>query len=260
MALQDFYGTYEIQCSAAADCGLFTQVEVAWNERYERIEVTFRFEHREPDVFTNVQYLPSSDALHIPLESPLKGMWISRFFSTLDDYRAIYGIVVIEDRNEKIRRSPVWSAELTIAGSGHDEPVVDPTPADAFLGRYDILTTTDVQFGMGSLLSLTEVLEPTPSMQLTILNALDQVVVADFGVTYDPDSVSITGNSEQNDYPSDLLIRTTLSVAFVEGETFTYGLVLLGDPEQGGTFGGEEETPIPREEPLSPRSRSRSST
>lgn len=229
MALDDFLGNYSVRRTADIDFGPGTTITVS-KRKGDKVKVVFENPLYRRKLRYRGEYCRRYDALRIEWTKPDQLMWISRF---PPQHPAIYGIVLDRDAP---RHTPVWSAERKLKGrrrSGPPVPVPDP------VGRYKVKTTTDVPFGTGSRIWITETGPETWKMK--VYDAVCDLEVLDMRLVFDQESGTFFGHLPSPEY------RISLSLTTRPGEErrFIYGMALKGDPEQGGTFGGEEDPEIP---------------
>lgn len=243
MSLQDFYGTYKVQTSSGTSFGLDTRVIIEEKLEAEKpdpaVKVRFIPPNAEPGESRDASYDATTDALLLKLDPPARVMFISRFVdpSPSSTYRAIYGILVMEPAPGEPRRSPVWSARLTAPGTGCDVRVENPLPAAEFSGKYQVRTTADAQFGTDSLIALGPAQDG--ALSLCITNALLQDIHAPSHVHYDPATVSVVGSLSSGP------VTVAMSLAVEDNVRQLYGTFVVADPEQGGTYGGDDEGGAP---------------
>lgn len=259
MSLQDFYGTYEVQNTSGTAFGLDTTVVIADQLADGTIPVSFTPSTGNggtaaATITVSATYEESTDSLRVAQQGETEVMFISRFVDPTpgSTYQAIYSIVITPPAEDQPRRLRVWSARLTAAASGTDIPVgTDALPQEAFAGNYLVGTTVDSQFGAGSEVTITQ--QSNGFLSLEIVNALG-ISITVTTLSYDAAAVAVRGttNGTLNGPNGAELVPAVvaMSLARVGGESgveekYLYGTFIVGDPEQGGTFAGEDDDPVP---------------
>ena len=252
MALQDFYGTYQVTTASGTEFGVDSEVDIG-QAVDGSVSLTVSSAFSSGKVMLSGTYDNQADALRFPLQND-QVMYVSRYVDSdpSKDYRSIYGILITPNPAAATRiRLPVWSAEALSApstgGNGNQEVSDDPLTQSDFVGEYFIRTTADSQFGVASGLSITE---SSSNLVGEITNALGTSVMSS-DLYYDSGTVSVT-----RDFTSTVMgpsgsveVRTVFAMSIATEETngvettYGYGIVTVGDPQQAGTFGGEEGGP-----------------
>ena len=255
MAIEDFDGGYEVTTSSGTQFGIGTEVQI-WHQTNDSVLVIFQ----SPLGMTQLSgtYDDQADALRLPIQNG-EVMYISRYVDSDPSkaYRSIYGIVINTNPAADARiYLPVWSAlppdAQSTGSSGNPLGSTDSLAPSDFVGEYFIRTTADSQFGVVSTVSITES-ESGSDLDLDVTNALGNSVLST-ELSFDSDTVSVigetTGTVSDPDSPDGtrdvrLVFAMSIATEVTNGvETkYGYGIVTVGDPEQGGTFGGEEGGP-----------------
>lgn len=248
MAEQDFYGSYTVQTASGTDFGLGTEVRIEKTGEQGVLDVSFV--NANGSTTQPAHYQAETDSLRLPLEgsSKAEAMFISRYVDRAvdppSDYRAIYGIVVLYPVEDEPLQSPVWSAKLDQATGGGVPSAGGPAlSAQDFAGSYTVRTTANSQFGRDSTI---EVGPPDADGVSTfeIVNGLGDSVQTPPTVTYQADTVTMVGSlGDEEGNPT-----VTVSIAIAprtnaagEEVKHLYGTFVIGDPQQAGTYGGDDE-------------------
>ena len=237
MSLQDFYGTYQVQTASGTEFGLDTSVVISEGDS-DGASVQFTLPSTTETKTLSATYDDTTEALRIELEAQnARVMFISRFVDPTPgvSYRAIYGIVLMEEIEGQVRRSPVWSAKLMTPSVGDSQPTGTPMQPGSFTGTYRVRTTADTQFGLSSVITI-------DSREIEIVNGLGTSVLT-APLSYEPETASLIGSAQSPAESPEVPVTIAMSLA-IEGDTkYLYGTFVIGDPEQGGTYGAEEDDP-----------------
>ena len=245
MALEDFYGRYQVQATSGTEFGLGTLVEIA--DDGEGLMVGFALAvdvetGQDPTDRLVASYDQGQDALIVPL-SGNRSMSISRYPDLGDGYHGIYSVVIGPAIEGEIRRLPVWTAKRLEPGIGPNQGAAGPADGSGFVGDYRIFTTADTQFGIGSKVEITG----SGPLSLQIWNALGDAVAQITPMVYDPTTITLHGaHVRKMEGPEGMVpvtVVVALSLAEEDGVNYLYGNFTIDDPEQAGTFGGEEDNP-----------------
>ena len=250
MALQDFYGEYQVVSASGTEFGVQSTVQIDPRQN-GLVPIQITSPGRVPQVFQGT-YDNLADALRVPMPVTNEVMLISRFVDPTpgSTYRAVYGILIGNSPSSNTRtRLPVWSGDLVTVtqspgGEADDQVSSQPIAQSGFVGNHYIWTTADAQFGVASVITITQ--QTNGYLALEITNALGASVMTT-SLFYDSGTVSVFGSvsaAVSGPNGSELLPAVLASsVATENGTTYTYGILTVGDPEQAGTFGGEEGGP-----------------
>lgn len=241
MALQDFIGVYKVKTTAGTDFGFGTTVTIT-SAGEDQASVAFQIAMAQQPRVVPMRYDAVADALvATDPEEGVQLMAISRFLDPKGTgWESIYGVFVYSAQEGQRSHLPVWTATPVSEVSSET-----PLAADVFLGTYRIKTTADAQFGIGSKVTISK--QAGGSMGIEIVNPMGKTVVCTT-LTYDSETHSVYGfesPSVGGSVNSELLpITIALSLAASDtGKKVVYGTLIVGDPQQGGTYAGEEEDP-----------------
>ncbi len=252
MAREDFFGEYQVLSASGTDFGLDTLVHIASTEDDDHAEVCFTLADSDTSRPVLARYDAAMDALVIASGDPAGTMVISRFADPTpgSSYQSIYGIVIRPGDHPGGGGCPVWGATRRSAERLSDQPTDADFDGSDFLCDFRIRNTADTQFGRLSKIEIA--LQDNGFPTLKILDAMG-VTILYTTLTFDAATCSAyaftSGQMSGPNGPELVPIIVSLSVAFRQDEAsdeprrFVYGNFALGDPEQGGTFAGEEDDP-----------------
>ena len=249
MSREAFEGTYDVQLSSGTPFGLDTQVDVILDG--DKTLVRFRPPDSTQSITQEATFDARNQSLRLELERPYEVMFISRFAPPTgaaqifgEGYQAIYGLVVLENRPElPVRRNAVWSAEsLEQPPSVPGPPVANPIQVQDFLGTYRLRTTSGTQFGISTQVRIFEV-DGGPRISSTdffgrVLELTDVQLVAETGSLLALDQIEIGGT------PQPAFFQVSIAEDAGQGgrlDKAIYGVTIVGDPEQTGIWGGDDE-------------------
>lgn len=250
MAREDFFGEYQVLTASGTDFGLDTLVRIEGLEDDDSIQVHFTLAGDGGSKTVPARYAASTDALELGSED--RTMVISRFVDPTpgSTYRSIYGIVIRPQDSGVRGRCPAWGATLRSSEERREQTTDTDLDPAAFSGPFQIRSTADTQFGIGSRV---EIVEQTNGISTVhFFNALG-IPLLYTTLTFDAGTCSIyalaSGEISGPDGPELVPIIVSMSVVARKDEAtgrerrYLYGNFALGDPEQGGTFAGEEDDP-----------------
>lgn len=242
MAQEDFNGHYQVVISAGTEFGIDTEVEIRETDGQTTVAFVLPIQGKtDPPAVGEYEarYDESLDCLRVGLDGE-RVMCISRYPELGADYHAIYSIVTEPRVQGQVRRLPIWAAKRLDSPPSAGEPGSSPIGFSDFVGDYVVASTVNTQFGAGSKARIDE------NGQLTIWNALGMQIV-ELRLKLDPTTISVHGNHsttvEGPDGPVTLEITVVASLADEAGIKYLHGNFTIDDPEQAGTFGGEEDNP-----------------
>lgn len=262
MALQDFLGNFDVKSTSGTNFGIGTTVVIVREgASTDQVNVTFKTTvSTMPEQTVEMDYDAATDSLlAVDPDANTQLMSISQFVDPKGTgWKSIYGVVVLRDGSTtsmrrlpsmgrlpsmrplpSMRRLPAWSA--VPIGQSEDPNSVD---LSGFVGTYVVKNTSDVQFGVGSLIKIFPQLDK--SLGLEIIDPMG-VTLLSTTLAYDASTRSVSAFASPQLVTAEgdgmLPVTVTLSVQPSVGTKVIYGTCILGDPHQGGTFAGEEEAP-----------------
>lgn len=235
MALEDFYGPWSVYLTSKTPFGFGTPIMVGVDDK------------NRPVVWLDGQayetaYDDEADQLSV---TGIKGIdqLVMAHYADPDEsesYVALYGVGLLTDSGIPGKLA-VFTA-VSLAESAADavpRSAASGRTASSVSGKYLISSTSGSQFGAGSVIELdADASSPDGASALTITNVFQSQIPS-------PDSLYPTGSGnalvgmvEDEDVP-----RTVVQCSFVElgGLNRIFGLGVVGDPENSGTWGGDEE-------------------
>jgi hypothetical protein len=238
MAVQDFYGTWDVRLTSGTPFENGSQIRIEESNDSspgdllpERVPVQVLFPNRTVTGF----YDSSTEAIQVgDPPSPAAATYISRYFDENQVYKAIYGITIGAGCDPTVA---VWGADRKSAsGPEASGSAIDPPPLSSYDGPYTVKAGS--AFPMESRLSLSD-----RASRLTVTDDSGVAVLALDSLIYNLPTVSLEGV----DPPRDLLYLWSL--ATFDSKRFIYGLSIKESvgaddwPEQAGACGAEEEPP-----------------
>jgi len=231
MALEDFYGIWDIQLSSGTRFRVDSTVHIG---PLEPPGVNIVFEHA-PDEPVMGLYDPSMEAIQVSDPESSAMMYISRYARKDQAYKAIYSLVIYAS---PVPALAVWTAAIQPPGQlpASEPPAIVPSSFD---GTYRVQSTFGTPFGIGS------TLEISGNAHITI-NDSGISVPAPESLVFDLFTDSLEGVISPGT-PQELL--HLWSLATYKGTRYLYGLSIRGTdgtddwPEQTGACGAEEEPP-----------------
>lgn len=256
MALEDFYGEYQVEVSCSMNFGNFSVVHIQAGDTSDA-EITITpsnvdfsgLDAARTQTFPAV-YDPAMEELRIDWRvegGEAHDMLISRYFDGLENYKVIYGAVRMKLTGEqgRILHAPNWAARAASNLSAEGNPAAGnegSRPAIAavedFYGSYIVRSTANAQFGT---LSTIEIGDQNGVTTLRIRNAGGQEV-GRVSMALDEETVSLQGDLLLANPGETAIIAVSLSAERgTDIERVIYGSVAVDDPEQGGTYVAEDE-------------------
>lgn len=245
MAFEDFQGRYQVKLTSGTQFGIGTEVEVKADPAAGAagVEVVFHPPGQSP-VSVGGRYDADRERLELTLKAPERVMLISRFYDERFDYRGLFSLVVVDQPGAggPAYRFCTWSAARpsTEAPAAVQAAVRRKAGADAGRG-YVITSTANTQFGFLSRLTLgAEGFRP-----MGIVDAAGAPVSPMPSLELDPDTRCLWGSTQLAGAESEpLTVWVSEGRVEVDGAPLSliYGLSYVGDPDQAGTFGGQEES------------------
>lgn len=250
MAFEDFEGRYQVKLTSGTQFGIGTEVEIKADPAagVGGVEVVFHPPGQHP-VREAGTYDAARECLQLSLEAPERVMLISRFYDPRFDYRGLFSIVVVDEAapGGPAFRFCTWSAARPSVEPGAvRQEAAERRAGEATAGRsYVITSTANTQFGFLSRLTVgAEGVRP-----LGIVDAAGASVSPMPALEHDPDTHCLWGSIDLPAFGSDgegepLTVWVREGVVELDGELLSllYGLSYVGDPDQAGTFGGQEES------------------
>lgn len=219
MAQANFLGIWNVLSTAGTNFGIGSTVTIG-AAGGEQVSVIIVAPVAVAGLALPGTYNPATDAIKI--ESATRTMFISRYFDESQGFYALYGLA-IETGTGTLS---VWMAQA----AGVPSVALGVCPEPGFDGTYTVRSTVDAQFGTGSPVLIV-------ASNITITNALSQQnVPGPTALVFDAWTCSLQGSATVDDQP----IVLQVSVASHAGRRYLYGLALVGDPQQAGTWGAED--------------------
>ncbi len=259
MALEDFFGIWDVQLTSGTPFGIGSRVCIDPSPLGSD-RARLQFESLQNSHIEAV-FNPAMEALEVTtgLTGPARAMYISRYTEAASGYRAIYGLTIYEDLGRP--GGPwltVWGADMPPValsvdiprsiGTGEEiaEEIADRVQASSFDGTYKTASTSGAQFGIGSELVFKE-----GGSRITITNGLGNPISVPASLTFDFLTASLQGVTLRDQAP----VQTEVwSFATYATKRYIYGLSIQDNslsrvrddwPEQAGACGAEEEDPEP---------------
>ncbi|MCG8460312.1 MAG: hypothetical protein MI919_28855 [Holophagales bacterium] len=249
MALEDFYGQWQVWQTAGTSFGLGDLLTLGGLDG--ELSVAFDPPVSSPDL--QVRYDASRDQVEIEGLPRTRRLVIARYVDPSDyDYRALYGAAKMDGTGRLPERMATFSAVYYAALSAPWQ--YDPTaPSEVTLtgsdfdGNWVVKSTSGSQFGIRSAVSV-----KAAGGDVHITSALLATVPTPEVMAFDQESGTLGGKidaTESNPQTVIQLAQAPLPSASGGTTRSLFGLAVVGDPENSGVFGGDEEDPAPQPNP-----------
>lgn len=252
MAISDFMGSYQVRRTSGTQFGFQTTVSIrAQPGQVAKVMVSIAPPNQPAQIFAAL-YDEKHECLRIELEKPGRVMFVSRYNDEDANYEAIYGVVVMDNL-----ALGLWSAELLepdgrAACAAQSADLVKAGAAiepERVCISYRVTSSTCTQFGLASTVVVDgSSSRPGGKWSLAIEDVLGQDIPTPNVMTFDQSNGSLIGKTVVGSSSTPVVFQASFAQVDADDKRrvkIIYGLSVIGDPEQGGIFGGEDESEPP---------------
>ncbi len=234
MPQQDFLGLWTVRRTSGTPFGVGTEIDIG--ESGENLTATVNGQAH------SITYLSDAKLVQIDGIEGMESLMLAVFRDPPTGYRAVYGGGLSIARNS--------SARIVVCAAETDPTTLAP---EAFKENsevpskwFKVVTTSGTQFGVGSSVELQPV-AGAESGTLTITNALDELALALEIRQVDGTTGTFKGTNPEAIVKGDTTIPLSVQFSVVQLDEQNppriFGIQVVGDPENSGVWGGDEEDP-----------------